>query len=122
MDFSEDIQAAFMSTSDIWMVILEHCAPATLRKICGLSKEFQAIINKYQNLLVEYRLNTYGLEIQTLLESVSERQFSILLGGKGCMSCNNKKVAFTHWSWCKRWCTKYWEEQVVTVSNLSYRQ
>lgn len=120
MGFSEDIQAAFMFTSDIWMVIPEHCAPVMLCRVCGLSKEFQAIINKYQNLLVEC-LNTYGLGIQTLPGGVSERQFSILLEGKGCMSCNNKKVTFTHWSWCKRWYAKCWEEQVVTVSNLSYR-
>ncbi len=107
-----------MFNSDIWMVILEHCTPAVLRKVRCLSKNFQALIDKYQNLLVQCRFQTYGLDIQILPEGLSERQFGILLEGKGCMGCNNKRVTFTHWSWCKRWCTTCWEREVVTVSNF----
>jgi len=103
------------------MVVLEHCTPAVLRKVCSLSKNFETMVDKYQNLLVECRFQNYGLGIQLLPEGLSERQFNILLEGKGCMSCKNPRTTMTHWSWCKRWCATCWEREVMTVSYFSYR-
>lgn len=73
-----DVWAASKFTNDIWMVVLEHCTPAVLRKVRSLSKNFESMISKFQKLLVECRFQTYGLEIQALPEGLSERQFIIL--------------------------------------------
>lgn len=45
---------------------------------------------------------------------LTERQYTDLLGGKGCLEpgCTDKKASRTHWSWAKRWCSKCWQNKI----------
>lgn len=53
-------------------------------------------------------------------EDLTERQYSNLLGGKGCMEpgCDDKNSSKTHWSWLKRWCLRCWKKKIIREDRI----
>ncbi|KAG4436256.1 hypothetical protein IFR05_008275 [Cadophora sp. M221] len=102
-------------SADLWMRILEFSPPHFLKKVRLWNKSFKDMIDKYDSLFVNQRMENFGVDIpiaSTL--GLTERQYTDLLGGKGCLEpgCTDKKASRTHWSWAKRWCSKCWQAKI----------
>ncbi|KAF4634227.1 hypothetical protein G7Y89_g3881 [Cudoniella acicularis] len=99
---------------DIWMRILEFTPPSFLKKARLISREFRDTVDKFDSIFVNCRKENYGWDMPPPPPGLTERQYSDLLGGKGCQEpgCTNKKASRTYWSWAKRWCSDCWEKNI----------
>jgi len=98
---------------NIWMRILEFAPVAFLPKARLISKRHKDLIDNYQSILINQRIENYGDEMPVPLEGMSERQYANLLGShKGCHDCDDKNASRTHWSWQKRWCQPCWKSKL----------
>ncbi len=99
----------------MWLRIIEFCPPSFLKKVRLLNKSFKELIDKYDSVYVNQRIENFGADIPvaTML-GLTERQYTDLLGGKGCLEpgCSDKKASRAHWSWAKRWCTECWRSKI----------
>ncbi|KAH6672883.1 hypothetical protein B0J14DRAFT_59621 [Halenospora varia] len=99
---------------DIWMRILEFTPPSFLKKARLINKEFKNTVDQFDSIFVNCRKENYGWDMPPPPPGLTERQYSDLLGGKGCQEpgCSNKKATRTYWSWSKRWCADCWEANI----------
>ncbi|CAG8970933.1 hypothetical protein HYALB_00000913 [Hymenoscyphus albidus] len=100
---------------DIWMRIFEFTPPSFLKKARLVCKTFQGIVDQFDSIFVNCRKENYGWDMPPPPPGMSEREYSDLLGGKGCQTagCQNKKASRAYWSWAKRWCSTCWEKNVI---------
>ncbi|KAI6715111.1 hypothetical protein PZA11_001016 [Diplocarpon coronariae] len=107
--------AAHKISNDLWLRIIEFSPPSFLKKVRLLNKDFKAMVDTYDSIYVNQRMENFGSDIPTAVSmGLSERQYTNLLGGKGCMEpgCDDKKASRTHWSWAQRWCTDCWRNKI----------
>ncbi|PBP19121.1 hypothetical protein BUE80_DR010077 [Diplocarpon rosae] len=107
--------AAHKVSNDLWLRIIEFSPPSFLKKVRLLNKNFKAMVDTYDSIYVNQRIENFGSDIPTAASmGLSERQYTNLLGGKGCMEpgCDDKKASRTHWSWAQRWCTDCWRSKI----------
>ena len=98
---------------NIWMRILEFAPVSFLPKARLISKRHKNLIDNYQSILINQRIENYGDGMPAPLEGMSERQYANLLGShKGCHDCEDKNASRTHWSWQKRWCQPCWKHKL----------
>jgi hypothetical protein len=95
---------------DIWMRIFEFTPPSFLKKARLVCKPWKAMVDQFDSIFVNCRKENYGWDMPPPPPGMTERQYSDLLGGKGCQEpgCENKKATRTYWSWSKRWCSDCW--------------
>ncbi|KAH6711220.1 hypothetical protein BKA61DRAFT_111618 [Leptodontidium sp. MPI-SDFR-AT-0119] len=97
------------------MRILEFSPPHFLKKVRLWNKSFKLMVDGYDSLFVNQRMENFGVDIPIASTmGLTERQYTDLLGGKGCLEpgCTDKKASRTHWSWAKRWCSKCWQSKI----------
>src|SRR6266536_272885 len=96
------------------MRILEFCPPQFLSKARLINKTFKAMVDEFDSIFVNCRQENYGWDMPSPPKSLTERQYSDLFGGKGCLElgCSDNKASRTHWSWCKRWCHDCWKNKI----------
>ena len=65
-------------------------------------------------------MENYGHNMPPPPLGLTERQYSNLLGSKGCLEpgCPDKGASRTHWSWAKRWCVKCWRSKIEREDRL----
>lgn len=104
----------------IWMRILEFTPVQFLGKARLICKEFCAMVDKFTSIYVNCRKENYGHDMPPPPLGLTERQYSNLLGSKGCLEpgCDDKKASRTHWSWAKRWCVKCWKSKIEREDRL----
>ncbi|RKF80475.1 hypothetical protein GcM3_045023 [Golovinomyces cichoracearum] len=99
---------------DLWMRIFELTDPRFLstkgRFIC---RRFTDIIDNRNSIFVNQRIQTYGRDMPGPPPGMSERQYSNLLGGKGCEECSDRACTSTKWAWSKRWCASCWGKRII---------
>jgi len=97
------------------MRILEFSPPHFLKKVRLWNRAFKEMVDGYDSLFVNQRMENFGdnMPVASTM-GLTERQYTDLLGGKGCLEpgCTDKKASRTHWSWAKRWCTKCWQNKI----------
>ncbi|RDL41409.1 uncharacterized protein BP5553_01388 [Venustampulla echinocandica] len=108
---------------DIWMRILEFTPPTFLKKARLINREFKGMVDKFDSIFVNCRKENYGWDMPPPPPGMTERQYSDLLGGKGCQEpgCDNKKATRTYWSWAKRWCSDCWEHRIEREDRIFKR-
>jgi len=108
------VQAKHQVTQDIWMRIFEFTPPSFLSKARLVSKTWKTYVDNYNSIYVNCRKENFGYDMPPPPEGLTERQYSNLLGGKGCLEpgCNDKHASRTHWSWSKRWCWACWKSKI----------
>lgn len=96
------------------MRILEFTPPYFLKKVRLINKEFKSWVDKFDSIYVNQRIENYGIDMPIAPIGLTQRQYTDLLGGKGCLEpdCPDKKASRTHWSWAKRWCTDCWRQKI----------
>ncbi|EHK99843.1 hypothetical protein M7I_4340 [Glarea lozoyensis 74030] len=99
---------------DIWMRIFEFTPPSFLKKARLVCKPWKAMVDQFDSIFVNCRKENYGWDMPPPPPGMTERQYSDLLGGKGCQEpgCDNKKATRTYWSWSKRWCSDCWGKKI----------
>jgi hypothetical protein len=102
------------------MRILEFTPPSFIRKARLLNKEFRDLVDKYQSIYLNQRLENYGEDMPGPSENVTERKYNDLLSGKGCMEkdCTDTKASRTHWSWEIRLCQSCWKSKIEREDRL----
>ncbi|RFU34591.1 hypothetical protein B7463_g1712, partial [Scytalidium lignicola] len=107
-------------SQDIWMRILEYTPPQFLSKMRLVNKEFKEIVDKFDSIYINCRKENYGYDMPSPPEGLTERQYSNLLAGKGCMEpdCEDKNSSKTHWSWLKRWCLRCWKKKIIREDRI----
>ncbi|KAH7409138.1 hypothetical protein BKA64DRAFT_388256 [Cadophora sp. MPI-SDFR-AT-0126] len=109
------IPACQKLSDDLWMRILEFSPPHFLKKVRLWNRAFKEMVDGYDSLFVNQRMENFGVNMPIAKSmGLTERQYTDLLGGKGCLEpgCTDKKASRTHWSWAKRWCTKCWQNKI----------
>ncbi|PVH78188.1 hypothetical protein DL98DRAFT_534048 [Cadophora sp. DSE1049] len=109
------IPACQKLSDDLWMRILEFSPPHFLKKVRLWNRAFKEMVDGYDSLFVNQRMENFGVNMPIAKTmGLTERQYTDLLGGKGCLEpgCTDKKASRTHWSWAKRWCTKCWQNKI----------
>jgi len=109
------IPACQKLSDDLWMRILEFSPPHFLKKVRLWNRAFKEMVDGYDSLFVNQRMENFGVDIPIASTmGLTERQYTDLLGGKGCLEpgCDDKKASRTHWSWAKRWCSKCWQSKI----------
>lgn len=106
--------AKYKIDSAIWMRILEFTPPSFLGKARLISKDFKGFVDQFTSIYVNCRKENFGYDMPPPPAGLTERQYSNLLGSKGCLSpgCDDKNASRTHWSWAKRWCMKCWKSKI----------
>jgi hypothetical protein len=117
---SNQHQARFKLGPDLWMRILEFTPPSFIRKARILNKEFRTLVDKYQSIYLNQRLENYGDGMPGPSRGITERQYNDLLSGKGCMEpgCSDTKASRTHWSWEIRLCQGCWKSKIEREDRL----
>ncbi|TQS34383.1 hypothetical protein Golomagni_05236 [Golovinomyces magnicellulatus] len=99
---------------ELWMRIFELTDPRFLstkgRFIC---RRFTDIIDNRNSIFVNQRIETYGRDMPGPPPGMSERQYSNLLGGKGCEECSDRACTSTKWAWSKRWYASCWGKKII---------
>jgi hypothetical protein len=110
MSTTDTKQAKVRLGDDIWMRIFEFSPPSFLKKARLVCKPWKDMVDKFDSLFVNCRKENYGMDMPPPPPGMTERQYSDLLGGKGCQEpgCDNKKATRTYWSWSRRWCSDCW--------------
>ena len=114
------IQAKYQLDHAIWMRILEFTPVQFLGKARLICKEFRAMVDQFTSIYVNCRKENYGHDMPPPPLGLTERQYSNLLGSKGCLEpgCADKNASRTHWSWAKRWCVKCWRSKIEREDRL----
>jgi hypothetical protein len=114
------VKAKYQLDHVIWMRILEFTPVQFLGKARLICKDFRAMVDKFSSIYVNCRKENYGRNMPPPPLGLTERQYSNLLGGKGCLEpdCDDKKASRTHWSWAKRWCVKCWKSKIEREDRL----
>jgi len=99
----------------IFMRILEFTPPSFLSKARLISKSFKGMVDEFDSIFVNCRRENYGWDMPSPPKGLTERQYSDLFGGKGCLEpgCTDTMSSRTHWSWAKRWCQPCWVSKIV---------
>jgi hypothetical protein len=115
-----DLQAKYRLDDTIWMRILEFTPVQFLGKARLISKNIKTMVDEYTSIYINCRKENYGYDMPPPPFCLTERQYSNLLRGRGCLEpgCNDKNAARTHWSWAKRWCTKCWKSKIEREDRL----
>lgn len=102
------------------MRILEFTPPSFIRKARLLNKEFKDMVDTYQSIYLNQRIENFGEDMPRPLGNMTERQYNDLLSGKGCMedACSDTKASRTHWSWEKRLCQNCWKLKIEREDRL----
>lgn len=102
------------------MRILEFTPPSFIRKARLLNKEFKDMVDTYQSIYLNQRIENFGEDMPRPLGNMTERQYNDLLSGKGCMedTCSDTKASRTHWSWEKRLCQNCWKLKIEREDRL----
>jgi hypothetical protein len=102
------------------MRILEYTPIQFLGKARLISKEFKGMVDQFSTIYINCRFENYGPDMPPPPPGLSERQYSNLLGTKGCLEpgCADKNAARTHWSWSKRWCSDCWKSKIQREDRL----
>jgi hypothetical protein len=110
MSTTDTRQAKERLGDDIWMRIFEFTPPSFLKKARLVCKPWKDMVDQFDSIFVNCRKENYGWDMPPPPPGMTERQYSDLLGGKGCQEpgCENKKATRTYWSWSKRWCSDCW--------------
>jgi hypothetical protein len=108
------LQAKYRLGQDLWMRILEFTPPQFLSKARLISKTFKGMVDQFDSIYVNCRIENYGWDMPSPPKGLTERQYSDLFGGKGCLEpgCDDEKASRTHWSWAKRWCHDCWKGKI----------
>ncbi|KAI9046628.1 hypothetical protein LZ554_009371 [Drepanopeziza brunnea f. sp. 'monogermtubi'] len=113
------IPAAHRLCPDLWLRIIEFSPPSFLKKVRLLNKTFKDMVDGYDSVYVNQRMENFGADFPIAQAmGLTERQYTNLLGGKGCLDCDDKKASRTHWSWAKRWCTDCWRVKIEREDRL----
>ncbi|KAG0645323.1 hypothetical protein D0Z07_8851 [Hyphodiscus hymeniophilus] len=104
----------------VWMRILEFTPPQFLGKARLICKEFRSMVDDFTSIYVNCRKENYGNDMPPPPLGLTERQYSNLLGTKGCLEpgCPDKGASRTHWSWAKRWCVNCWRSKIEREDRL----
>lgn len=96
------------------MRVLEFTSPAFLGKARLISKDFKGMVDQFTSIYINCRIENFGYDMPPPPAGLTERQYSNLLGSKGCLSpgCDDKMAYRTHWSWAKRWCMRCWKSKI----------
>ncbi|CZS89788.1 uncharacterized protein RAG0_01051 [Rhynchosporium agropyri] len=100
---------------NIIMRIFEFSPPGFLKKARFVNKEWRGLVDGFTSLRVNQRLENYGADLPPAsVLGLTEKQYTDLLGGKGCLEpgCNDELSSRTHWSWAKRWCSSCWSKKI----------
>jgi hypothetical protein len=102
------------------MRILEFTPVQFLGKARLICKEFRAMVDTFTSIYVNCRKENFGHDMPPPPLGLTERQYSNLLRGKGCLTpgCTDKNALRTHWSWAKRWCAKCWKSKIEREDRL----
>ena len=102
------------------MRILEFAPPQFLGKARLICNEFKSMVDGFTSIYVNCRRENYGHDMPPPPLGLTERQYSNLLGSKGCLEpdCPDKGASRTHWSWAKRWCVKCWRSKIEREDRL----
>lgn len=105
---------------DVWMRILEFTPPAFIRKARLLSKDFNQLVDTYQSIYLNQRLENFGPDMPGPSMHITEKMYNDLLSGKGCMEpgCDDSKASRTHWSWELRLCQNCWKSKIEREDRL----
>lgn len=97
------------------MRILEFTPPSFLSKARLISKSFKGMVDQFDSIFVNCRRENYGWDMPSPPKGLTERQYSDLFGGKGCLEsgCTDTMSSRTHWSWAKRWCQTCWQSKII---------
>jgi hypothetical protein len=102
------------------MRILEFTPPQFLGKARLICKDFKTMVDQFTSIYVNCRKENYGQNMPPPPLELTERQYSNLLGSKGCLEpgCPDKNASRTHWSWAKRWCANCWRSKIEREDRL----
>ena len=97
------------------MRILEFTPPAFLGKARLISKDLKSYVDGFTSIYANCRKENFGYDMPPPPAGLTERQYSNLLGGKGCLApgCRDKNASRTHWPWAKRWCMDCWRSKIM---------
>ena len=73
------------------------------------------MVDEFDSIFVNCRRENYGWDMPSPPKGLTERQYSDLFGGKGCLEpgCTDTMSSRTHWSWAKRWCQVCWQSKII---------
>ena len=113
-------KAKYQLDQAIWMRILEFCPIQFLGKARLICKEFKGMVDQFTSIYINCRKENYGYDMPPPPLGLTERQYSNLLGSKGCLEpgCTDKNASRTHWSWVKRWCASCWKSKIEREDRL----
>jgi hypothetical protein len=114
------VQAKYRLDHVIWMRILEFCPVQFLGKARLICNEFKGMVDQFTSIYVNCRKENYGHDMPPPPLGLTERQYTNLLGSKGCLEpgCTDKHASRTHWSWAKRWCSSCWKNKIERADRL----
>jgi hypothetical protein len=96
------------------MRILEFTPPSFLGKVRHVSQRFKGMVDSKTSIYANCRKENFGFDMPPPPKGLTERQYSNLLGGKGCLAplCDDKLSSRTYWPWAKRWCLRCWKSKI----------
>lgn len=114
LDLSNTTSQEFFNDDNMMMRVMECAPPSFLAKARLTNRRLKELVDGKTSIFSNCRIENFGYDMPAPPQGLSERQYSNLLGGKGCLSpgCQDKLSSRTYWSWAKRWCLTCWKQKI----------
>ena len=105
--------------AEVWLNILEFAGLHTMVVAENIHPSLKAMLSDRENVWSNCKLREYGEDAPNLPVGMTERQFAILVAGRGCQQpdCPRQDTVKVFWAFQKRVCADCFRSQTTRVSS-----